>query len=137
DEPVGKFGVNAHVVVAETQAEAMEYAHGMVDGWLGFFAKIAAARDASAGEDDPTYSEHGTFTDMVASWTFDELLEHNVILFGDVDQVVEQTQRMRDSGIDMLTGWFQFGDLDYEFANRSLRLFCEEVIPRVETKTLA
>jgi alkanesulfonate monooxygenase SsuD/methylene tetrahydromethanopterin reductase-like flavin-dependent oxidoreductase (luciferase family) len=137
DEPVGMFGVNAHVVVAETRDEALRFAHGMVDGWLGFFAQIAAARDSSAAQDDPSYAEHGSFTDMAANWSFDELIEHNVILFGDVDDVVEQAERMRDSGIEMLTGWFQFGDLDYEFSNRSLRLFCEEVLPRVRSKALA
>lgn len=138
DEPVGRFGVNAHVVVAETEAEAVQHARGVVEGLLGeFFAWIAAARDASAAEGDPTYSEHGSFTDMVAGWTFEELIEQNVILFGDVDQVVEQTQRMREPGMDMLTCWFQFGDLDYEFSNRSLRLFCDEVIPRVQAKSLA
>ncbi len=137
DRPVGKFGFNAHVVVAETEAEALKYARPMLDGWLSFFVKIAGARAESEASEVASYKDHGAFVDMVSSMTFEGLIEQNVIMFGDVDQVTEQVKRLRDSGVDAALGWFQFGDLDYEFSNRSLRLFCSEVMPRVEGKVHA
>jgi alkanesulfonate monooxygenase SsuD/methylene tetrahydromethanopterin reductase-like flavin-dependent oxidoreductase (luciferase family) len=129
--PAGRFGTNAHVIVAETEAEALKYARPFLDGWLDFYVKIAGARAASGEAEVESYREHGAFVDQVTSYRFEDLVEQGVVILGDVEQAAEQVRRMGDSGVDRLLCWLQFGDLDFDFANRSMRLFCEEVIPRV------
>jgi alkanesulfonate monooxygenase SsuD/methylene tetrahydromethanopterin reductase-like flavin-dependent oxidoreductase (luciferase family) len=135
--PMGKFGFNIHVVVGETKEEALKYGRPMVDDWLQFFSIAAMARDSSEDSADTTYSEHGSFVDMVSAWDLDKLIDENVVIFGGVDEVIEQTQRLADSGVDMMTGWFQFGKLDYDFSDRSLQLFCDEVMPNVKSRAIA
>jgi alkanesulfonate monooxygenase SsuD/methylene tetrahydromethanopterin reductase-like flavin-dependent oxidoreductase (luciferase family) len=61
--------------------------------------------------------------------TYDQLLEQNVILFGDPVRCREKIQVMQEAGITSLLCFMNFGGLVHEKVRESMRLFAEEVMP--------
>ena len=53
----------------------------------------------------------------------------------DQGPAAEVVERIAASGVDVFQGYFQFGELDYEASNRSMKLFCSDVLPRVARLT--
>jgi alkanesulfonate monooxygenase SsuD/methylene tetrahydromethanopterin reductase-like flavin-dependent oxidoreductase (luciferase family) len=82
---------------------------------------------------DPAYSEHEAgWRDYVDS-SFDAMIEKGLVVYGSVDEAVEQLQRIiAECGADAITFIPQFVGLDPAFALRSLELFATEVIPRAD-----
>jgi hypothetical protein len=66
---------------------------------------------------------------LASSW--DKLIEDGRVVYGTPEMVVAQIERMAESGMEMLLGQFQFGELDFAASDRSLRLFCTEVLPKI------
>jgi len=128
----GRFAVLAHVIVGETETEAVQHGKKFVESELEHFLNVISSRPAQG--EDPSYASHAAIYEHIQKMTFQQLMDENLIIFGSVDQCAEQLTRLRDTGVDVVLAWIQFSDLDYEFSNRSLRLFCEEVIPRVEQR---
>jgi alkanesulfonate monooxygenase SsuD/methylene tetrahydromethanopterin reductase-like flavin-dependent oxidoreductase (luciferase family) len=128
----GKFAVLAHVVVGETEAEAVKFGKKFVESEVEHFLHVISSRPAQG--EDPSYASHAAIYEHMTSMNFEQLVDENLIIFGSVDHCVEQLTELRETGVDLVMAWIQFSDLDYEFANRSLRLFCEEVVPRVEQR---
>ena len=55
----------------------------------------------------------------------------SVLLFGDIERVVERIARLRDElGVTYLLAWMNFGGLESDLARNSLRRFAEKIIPR-------
>jgi alkanesulfonate monooxygenase SsuD/methylene tetrahydromethanopterin reductase-like flavin-dependent oxidoreductase (luciferase family) len=127
--PVGLYASEHHVFVAETVAEADRFARPHLEGWMEHFLKIISDRPA-AGE-DPSYDTHKRHHNGIMASSWQQLIDDCRVVYGTPDQVVAQLTRMADSGMDMFMGYFQFGELDYDASNRSMKLFCEEVLPRV------
>ena len=130
-KPPGRFGLLVFTVVAESTRDAERHGkdavQGKVDEFLYRFSQVRPGTEQQAS----TVTRLRLF-EHLSKLSFRQLIEEGVILFGSVDDCVEQVAVLRSSGLDMLTTWVQFAGLDYEFARRSLRLFCDEVIPRVE-----
>lgn len=129
-EQAAKYGTLQHIFVAETEAEAREFAQPHLMAWL------SAGHDAStanAGNTTPDkgYEDHKAWFDKITSLSFDAAVDAGRIIFGTPEQCTAQLLRKAEAGVDMFQGWFQFGGLDFEASNRSLRLFCDEVVPAV------
>ena len=70
--------------------------------------------------------------------SFDELVESGMVLAGSPEWVARQIMRHREAlDLAMLVGSFQLGSMPHDKVERSLRLFGEEVMPRVREATRA
>ncbi len=101
DLPCGRYGTLQQVFVGETERDLRHSAGSQLEGWV------------TAGLSPEEASAKGR------------------IIYGTPDSCIAQLLRMAASGVDMFQGWFQFGGLDQEASNRSLKLFCDAVVPDV------
>ncbi len=101
DLPCGRYGTLQQVFVGETERDLRGPADPQVDGWV------------------------------TAGLSLEEASAKGRLVYGTPDQCIAQLLRMAASGVDMFQGWFQFGILDQEASNRSLKLFCDAVVPGV------
>lgn len=129
-EPAGKFAVLVPVVVAEREHEAMAVARGPVEQKLRGLVNALAREPGTALPGGAT--RRARVQEHISELSFSGLIEEQLVIFGSVEQCVEQLERLRATGVDMLTAWLQFKGLDQEFVDRSLQLFGEEVVTRVE-----
>ena len=53
-----------------------------------------------------------------------------MILFGSPDQVAERVETLRQSGVESLILFVNFGGIDSQHVKDSLELFAAEVMPR-------
>lgn len=63
------------------------------------------------------------------TFNYDEMFE-NVALFGDPDQVADHIQILRDSGVENLIFFINYGGIENRKVLDSLELFAKEVMPR-------
>lgn len=131
----GKFMVMCHVFVGESEADVRRYAKPEIDRWLESFLKVVS--DKPVEGEHASYQSHADHRRGVLSLDFDSLMRDGLIIMGTPDQCVEQLERVQDTGVDAFQGWFQFGNLDFDVADRSLELFCGEVMPRLQEKASA
>jgi alkanesulfonate monooxygenase SsuD/methylene tetrahydromethanopterin reductase-like flavin-dependent oxidoreductase (luciferase family) len=129
DTSPGKYGGLYHVFVAETLKEAQELAQPHIEGWLDHFVKILS--DRPVDKEEPSYETHRRVNEKLLKSNFQQLIEDGRLIFGTPDQCVQQLEHIASSGINLIQGYFQFGELDYAASNRSLQLFCDEVLPKV------
>ena len=114
------LGVNRHIVVADTDAEAYRVAKPAYEAWYASFSKL--------------WREKGQ-TPPGAGYPpeFDELIRHSFCIVGSPqtvrDMVAEQVEQ---AGINYLLCRLAFGSLSYEQSARSAQLFAEHVMPRVK-----
>jgi alkanesulfonate monooxygenase SsuD/methylene tetrahydromethanopterin reductase-like flavin-dependent oxidoreductase (luciferase family) len=129
DRAPGKFSFNVTIAIGETRADAERHARGPLFARAERFLKQISDRPAPGA--DPAYREHERgWRDFVDS-SFDELIDHGMVIYGSVDDAVEQLARIAEAGFETITFVPQFPELDYGFARRSLELFAREVVPRV------
>jgi natural product biosynthesis luciferase-like monooxygenase protein len=64
-----------------------------------------------------------------ATVTYEQLLEQNVVLFGDPARCREKIRVMQEAGITSLLCFMNFGGLAHGHVRESMRLFAEEVMP--------
>lgn len=126
----GKFGVLVQVVVAETEAEAVRHGKEPMLERLGLLVKSFGARPG--GAEDPAARDRARIHEHVSGLSFAGLIAESLVIFGSVDQCVEQLERLRTAGVDTITAWVHFDGLDASFAEQSIRLLGEEVAPRLE-----
>ena len=130
--PTGKFGVLVQVVVADGEDEALHSAKQALE--QRFERLVQGFGSPRATGPDPGFESRHRIYRHVSTLSFQELIEESLIVFGSVDQCVEQLDRLRLAGVDVITAWLHFDGLDSDFTDRSLRLLCDEVIPRVERR---
>ena len=115
------IGVNRHVVIADTDAEALAIikpAHEMYHAnltklWRENVATTAVARAAVAD--------------------VEQAIRDGSVIAGSPETVRAQIQRQIDTlGINYMTCGMFFGNLSYEHAMRSLDLLAKEVIPKIK-----
>lgn len=123
----GKFGMLQHVFVAESEQDAYRWAGSQLEGWFSPSYKSANGQNGDSIKQE-TCSEE-------TKPRLDEAVASGRLIYGTPDQCVAQLLLKADSGLDMFQGWFQFGGLDYAASDRSLKLFCEEVVPVVRAET--
>jgi alkanesulfonate monooxygenase SsuD/methylene tetrahydromethanopterin reductase-like flavin-dependent oxidoreductase (luciferase family) len=124
----GKFAVGVTIAVAETRAEAESFAREQLEQRSATF--LAQISDRPAAKDDPAYADHEKGWRQFVDSSFTDLVDDGFIVYGDVDDCIEQVQAIVASGVEAVSVIPQFLNLDYDFAKRSLRLFAEEVVPK-------
>jgi len=132
-DPDGKPGLvqSMHqIFVAETIEEANKWGRPQLEGWLDHFVKVLSDRPTQ--NEEASYETHKRVNQKLLDSNFQALIDDNRIIFGTVDQCVEQLERLFDGGVDVFSGYFQFGELDFDASNRSMKLFCDEVMPRLK-----
>lgn len=107
------LGATRHVLVAETDEEALEIARG---AYTSFDRSFMTRPGREGGE-----SRRGDF-DTALSW--------GGVFAGSPETVRRQVQAFLEaSGANYFVGTFAFGDLTTDQVLRSIRLFAEEVMP--------
>lgn len=124
----GTFSVVADVTVAENGQEARamgeEFHRRKLARFKSFFA---SPPHASVGTEDRKKMD-----EAYRQLSVPELVDKGLAICGTVDDCVEQVRRLRSTGVDAMTAWMPFGELESDAVCRSVRLFCEAVIPAVE-----
>ena len=65
-------------------------------------------------------------------YSVDEGIENGTVILGGPESVIAQIRRQREEGKrGTLLAMFQFGSLPDELATQSLRLFAQEVLPKI------
>jgi len=111
------LGMNRHIVIAETDAAALEAARRGYRRWYASFMKL--------------WKQHGAKPpNAMYPESFDELVAIGLGVAGSPDTVRAVLARhIAQSGINYLCCRFAFGDLTDEEAMRSLELFTTKVMP--------
>jgi alkanesulfonate monooxygenase SsuD/methylene tetrahydromethanopterin reductase-like flavin-dependent oxidoreductase (luciferase family) len=117
-EDVPLMGVSKHVVVAETDAEAMQLARRAYLPWRESFIWL--------------FKRHGAQPRIIAALppTFDELMAIGNGVAGSPATVRNWiAEEVEATGINYFVSWLAFGDLTVEESLHSLELFSREVMP--------
>ena len=93
------------------------------------FLRIISDRPVDG--EDPSYDTHKRHHIGIRSSSWEQMVADCRVVYGTPDQVVDQLRRMGESGMDMLIAHFQYGNLDVDASRRSMKLFCDEVLPKV------
>ncbi|MGZ5836327.1 MAG: LLM class flavin-dependent oxidoreductase [Xanthobacteraceae bacterium] len=114
------IGMNRHIVVAETEAEALKAARPAYAAWFHSLSLLWVRRGLSL---------------PLAGYTedYDEAVRRGFIIAG-TPQMVRQMidAQVEGCGINYLMCRLAFGDLSFENSMRSVELLTREVMPRVK-----
>jgi alkanesulfonate monooxygenase SsuD/methylene tetrahydromethanopterin reductase-like flavin-dependent oxidoreductase (luciferase family) len=116
----GKLGISYLIVVGEDDATAMRDASQADTRWHTSFHHL--------------YTLHGR-APMLGAWPskFSGLMDQQRAIAGSPQTVADfLCEQVETSGINYVVSQLMFGDLPHESAVWSIRLFAEEVIPRVK-----
>lgn len=118
-----------HLYVAEDGAKAREEARLYLDRYLQTFydsIKFWEGRTSSA------YAGYEHLVNAVKAMTYDRILSEGRALIGDPDEVAAQIRALegRFGHLDELSLQVNYGYMDFEKAQRNVRLFSEKVIPQ-------
>ena len=115
DVATPKVGILRHVVVAETDAEALAITRAAHGDWYRSITKL--------WHDHDDHSVDGLFAWETAT-------QHETMIFGSPARVREQMRRLVEaSGCNYVICAFAWGTLPHQQTLRSLRLFAQEVMP--------
>jgi alkanesulfonate monooxygenase SsuD/methylene tetrahydromethanopterin reductase-like flavin-dependent oxidoreductase (luciferase family) len=114
------MGVGRHVVVAETEKEALEIARRGYDKWRASFLKLWIAHDMMP-------VAHAIFPER-----FEDAEAEGRAVAGRPDKVCDFLQRtIDDAGLNYLLCRFAFGDITGDEALNSIDLFTRRVMPDI------
>ncbi len=115
------IGVNRHIVIADTDAEALKIARPAHEMFHASLTKLWRENHAT------TPVARASIGDV------EESMREGAAIVGSPDTVAKEIQRQVDElGINYMTCGMFFGNLAYEHAMRSLGLLAKEVIPRIK-----
>jgi alkanesulfonate monooxygenase SsuD/methylene tetrahydromethanopterin reductase-like flavin-dependent oxidoreductase (luciferase family) len=121
------IGVSRTVVVAETEAEARRIARPARDH---LYANQTYLRRENANRATPGLQ--ADYVARVRSAGMDESIAEGTLIVGTPDQVrATIEQQAEELGFNYFIGYFMFGTMTLADAQRSLRLFTDEVMPKV------
>ncbi|MEA2642857.1 MAG: hypothetical protein QOF51_4251 [Chloroflexota bacterium] len=116
-----RYATHFQIVVDEDRARARKIASDAILNYFRLHGEALALSPVTANRPSPA-----------AGFDIDRWVDEGRILAGTPDDVVATMQRARDElGITGMDGTFLFGGIPFETAERSLRLFAEEVIPHL------
>jgi len=118
DADIPKMGVNRHIVVAETEAEARDIASRAYVAWRHHMGLLWHAYNVPFPLEASLPPE------------FDRILDHGDAVAGTPSQVRDFIAReIRETGVNYYVCDFVFGTMSPEEAHRSIDLFASEVMP--------
>lgn len=118
-----------HLHVADTDAQAQAEARPHMEQYLCLFQESAAAWGTRSSENYPGYQQ---IVDELNRMTFERTLAETRAFIGSPDTVERQIRQVVnlfgdiEPSLSML-----YGNMPFAMAERSLRLFAEEVLPRL------
>jgi alkanesulfonate monooxygenase SsuD/methylene tetrahydromethanopterin reductase-like flavin-dependent oxidoreductase (luciferase family) len=117
------LGMNRHIVIADTDEEALAIGRRAYQRWHASFMKLWIKHDATP--------PNAPYPDDVEA-----LQAIGLGIFGSPARVrAALVEQVRASGITYLACRFAFGDLSEAEAQRSLALFAAHVMPALDTAT--
>jgi alkanesulfonate monooxygenase SsuD/methylene tetrahydromethanopterin reductase-like flavin-dependent oxidoreductase (luciferase family) len=113
------IGINRFIVVAESDAEALEIGR---NAWPTFYENFIML-----------WRKHGTQpVNVKLPPNFDQVLEAGQAVAGSPSKVAAQlSQQVEDGAVNYLIGTFIFGDMPHAAALNSVSLFASEVMPAI------
>ena len=113
------IGMNRHIVVADTEAEAVKLAKSAYLAWYESFIMLWKKKNVQAPL--ATYSPD-----------YQESVNRGFILAGTAQQVGEMIEKqVADCGINYMMCRLAFGNLPYEASLRSIELLASEIMPKI------
>jgi alkanesulfonate monooxygenase SsuD/methylene tetrahydromethanopterin reductase-like flavin-dependent oxidoreductase (luciferase family) len=114
------MGINRHIFVAETDQAALAIGRHAWDKFYTSFIKL--------------WKRYGTEPGNRLPAAFDAVLETGFAVVGSPDTVRRAlTRQVEVSGANFVGGNFVFGDISFEEARQSIRLFGQHVMPALRT----
>jgi alkanesulfonate monooxygenase SsuD/methylene tetrahydromethanopterin reductase-like flavin-dependent oxidoreductase (luciferase family) len=124
-EDIPFMGMARHVVIADTDAEAMKLARRAYARWFESFIFLWRLRGAT-----PPFTAY--------TEDFDAMLKNGQAIAGTPDTVRETiASQASDAGLNYFLPRFAFGDLTLEESMRSLNFFAKRVQPALEVHVAA
>ena len=127
----GRVMLAFHMFCAETEAEAVRVARAPLNGYLRTL--VAAASDWTQGLNSKDYPNYDKIIAGLAKETFESQVEKGAAWIGTPDRIVGQVRAYQ-----ALVGGFESASMQVNFnlvsradAERSMRLFAKEVMPKV------
>jgi alkanesulfonate monooxygenase SsuD/methylene tetrahydromethanopterin reductase-like flavin-dependent oxidoreductase (luciferase family) len=115
------IGVNRHVVIADTDAEAVRIARPAHEMFHASLTKLWRENHAT------------TPVARASIANIEDAMREGAAIVGSPETVAKEVQRQVDElGINYMTLGMFFGNLAYEHAMRSQQLFAREVMPRIK-----
>jgi alkanesulfonate monooxygenase SsuD/methylene tetrahydromethanopterin reductase-like flavin-dependent oxidoreductase (luciferase family) len=116
--------------VAETTAQALAEAE---QAYFRFFQLFSTDENPQYGTPTPENWRYHTGKALrrLGPHTFAEFDADNYVIVGDPERVAAKLQSLSDLDLDAYVGNFAFGTLTHDQVSRSLRLFAQEVMPRL------
>ncbi len=113
------MGMARHIILAESEVEAMRVGRPAYDRWYKSFMLL--------------WDKFGTKPiNVVLPSSFDEFVRAGFALVGKPDAVKRALEaQIEAAGINYLLCRFAFGDLPYEASLRSVELFVDEIMPKL------
>jgi alkanesulfonate monooxygenase SsuD/methylene tetrahydromethanopterin reductase-like flavin-dependent oxidoreductase (luciferase family) len=113
------IGTTRHMVLADTDAEALSLARRGYQRWAASYFTLFKKHNAK-----PRFS--------IYSEDFDDVHAKGLIFAGTADTVAREVERLRsESGANYLACRFAFGDIPYAVSLSSAQRFAELVAPRI------
>jgi alkanesulfonate monooxygenase SsuD/methylene tetrahydromethanopterin reductase-like flavin-dependent oxidoreductase (luciferase family) len=121
--------VMRYIFVAETRKEARDLAREPFD-W--HFARVNALTIPPSGELPRSYvmSDRGGRAAAMPDLTYDEWND-SILVFDDPDGCYERLRLLKEAGAENLVVLMGVGGMAHEHVERSMRLFADEVLPRL------
>ncbi len=121
--------VMRYIFVAETRMDARALAREPFD-W--HFARVNALTIPPDGKLPRSYVMHdrATRVDAMPTLTYDEWND-SILVFDDPDGCYERLRLLKEAGVENLVVLMGVGGMAHEHVERSMRLFAEEVLPRL------
>jgi natural product biosynthesis luciferase-like monooxygenase protein len=114
--------------VGDTEPRARREPEQCVMWYFRTFARLIASDRPDAAS--PDYRFYARARQHLEGIDYPRLYD-DVLLFGDIERVIDRIQFMRDElGVTYLLSWMNFGGLEGDLARDSIRRFAEKVIPR-------
>jgi alkanesulfonate monooxygenase SsuD/methylene tetrahydromethanopterin reductase-like flavin-dependent oxidoreductase (luciferase family) len=119
------IGMARHIIVAETEAEAMKAGRTAYEKWFRSFMLL--------------WNRYGTKPpNVVLPEDFTDFVRGGFAYAGTPEQVGERMlDGITESGVNYMLCRFAFGDLPFEISRRSVDLFATEVITKMRARELS
>ncbi len=122
------FCVMRHVFIEETEAKAREEAGEVYSKAFSHWLQIAMTEKKEGVH--KSYKDYPERHQRIGAMTLDELIENDIILFGDAQQVTEGVKKAQDIGSDLTFIWVSPKGITPAQGRQCLTRFSQEVMPK-------
>ena len=127
----GRSMLAFHMYCAETKSKALEKSRHHLDGYLKSI--VDAASDWASGASTRDYPNYDKLIAGLAKETAESAIEKGSAWIGSPDDIVSAAQAFhgQTGGFDIASLQVHFGNIEFADAEASMRLFAQEVMPRL------